>query len=310
MPIPLPNLDARRFADLVDEGRRLIPGLAPSWTDHNPSDPGITLIELFAFISEMLMYRADRVSEANRRAFVRLLRGPTWPADGPVDDEIRDAVRELRDEQRALTAADFVARAEAVAGVARAWCLARRDLESGAPDAATRDVPAHVSIVVVPELQAVDPRVAVAADLRPRCLLTTRLHVVLPRYLAITVNMVVVVDADRDSATMERVVVAGLLAHFHPLTGGQGGHGWPLGRAVYASELLAVVDALDGVDYVTPVTGLPWLDGPPGRRIVDPFPAVPGAPPGLRADPDELVGLDVAASTIRVVRLNSLVRTE
>jgi hypothetical protein len=310
MPIPLPQLDVRRFADLVDEGRRLIPGLAPSWTDHNPSDPGITLIELFAFISEMLLYRANRVSEANRRAFVRLLRGPSWPADGRVDDEIRDAVRELRDEQRALTAADFVARAEAVPGVARAWCLARRNLESGAADAATRDAPAHVSVVVVAQAQAGDPSVAVATDLAPRCLLTTRLHVVLPRYLTITVNLVVVVNADRDSATMARAVFACLLAHFDPLTGGQGGMGWPLGRAVYASELLALLDALDGVDYVTPVPGLPLLDGPPGRTMVDPFPGVPGEPPGLRADPDELVRLDVAACTIRIVRLNTLVRTE
>src|SRR5262245_56833174 len=141
MPIPLPSQDDRRFADLDDEGRRLIPGLAPSWTDHNRSDPGITLIELFAFVSEMLMYRADRVSEANRRAFVRLLRGPAWPAAGPVDDEIRDAVRELRAEQRAVTATDFVARAEAVAGVARAYCLPRRDLESRAKNAANRDAP-------------------------------------------------------------------------------------------------------------------------------------------------------------------------
>ena len=75
MPIPLPNLDDRAFDDLVAEGQRLIPGPAPSWTDHNPSDPGIAFIELFAYVTEMLLYRADRVGEANKQAFVKLLRG-------------------------------------------------------------------------------------------------------------------------------------------------------------------------------------------------------------------------------------------
>jgi hypothetical protein len=58
VPLQIPVLDDRRFADLVDEARSLIPTYAPAWTNHNPSDPGITLIEMFAHISEMLMYRA------------------------------------------------------------------------------------------------------------------------------------------------------------------------------------------------------------------------------------------------------------
>ena len=43
-----PDLDDRRWKDIVDEARGLIPKYAPQWTDHNPSDIGITLIELFA----------------------------------------------------------------------------------------------------------------------------------------------------------------------------------------------------------------------------------------------------------------------
>ena len=46
MPIPLPNLDDWTYADLTAEARALIPSLCPEWTNHNPSDPGITLIEL------------------------------------------------------------------------------------------------------------------------------------------------------------------------------------------------------------------------------------------------------------------------
>ena len=50
MRLPAPNLDDRRFQDILDEARRLIPRYCPEWTDHNLSDPGITLLELFAFV--------------------------------------------------------------------------------------------------------------------------------------------------------------------------------------------------------------------------------------------------------------------
>ena len=47
MPLDIPNLDDRRWADLVEDARALIPRQAPRWTDHNAHDPGITFIELF-----------------------------------------------------------------------------------------------------------------------------------------------------------------------------------------------------------------------------------------------------------------------
>lgn len=71
--VPLPNLDDRRWADLVDEGRSLIPVYAPSWTDHNAHDPGITLMELLAWIAETDIYRADRIPASHYRAFLALI---------------------------------------------------------------------------------------------------------------------------------------------------------------------------------------------------------------------------------------------
>jgi hypothetical protein len=71
--IPLPNLDDRRWADLVEEGRSLIPLYAPGWTDHNIHDPGITLLELFAWIAEMDIYQLNRISDEHRRRFMALV---------------------------------------------------------------------------------------------------------------------------------------------------------------------------------------------------------------------------------------------
>ena len=70
MPLTLPNLDDRSYADLLAEARALIPALAPGWTDHNPADPGITLVELFAWLTEMLLYRLNQVTDENRLAFL------------------------------------------------------------------------------------------------------------------------------------------------------------------------------------------------------------------------------------------------
>jgi predicted phage baseplate assembly protein len=78
MPLTLPNLDDRTFADLMAEARALIPSLAPAWTNHNPSDPGITVLELFAWLTEMLIYRLNRITPANTLAFLRLVNGPDW----------------------------------------------------------------------------------------------------------------------------------------------------------------------------------------------------------------------------------------
>jgi len=71
--IPTPKLDDRTFQDLVDEAIRLIPQYCPEWTNFNPSDPGITLIELFAWMMEMVLYRLNRVPDKNYLAFLNLL---------------------------------------------------------------------------------------------------------------------------------------------------------------------------------------------------------------------------------------------
>jgi baseplate J-like protein len=71
--IPLPNLDDRRWSDLVDEGRSLIPTYAPDWTDHNVHDPGITVMELLAWVAEMDIYQLNRISDEHKRKFLALV---------------------------------------------------------------------------------------------------------------------------------------------------------------------------------------------------------------------------------------------
>ncbi|MBK9030062.1 MAG: putative baseplate assembly protein [Myxococcales bacterium] len=71
--IPSPKLDDRKFKDIVDEAVSLIPRYAPEWTNHNAADPGITLIELAAWMTDLLIHRLNQVPEKNYVAFLNLL---------------------------------------------------------------------------------------------------------------------------------------------------------------------------------------------------------------------------------------------
>ena len=87
MSLPAPNLDDLRFQkDLVDEARKRIIHYCPEWTDYNLSDPGITLIELFAWMTELMVYRLNRVPDKNYIKFLELLGLQRKPASSARTD--------------------------------------------------------------------------------------------------------------------------------------------------------------------------------------------------------------------------------
>lgn len=301
MSIQLPNLDNRTYDDLVQEALSLIPTYEPEWTNHNPSDPGITIIELFAYLTEMLNYRLNRVTNANKQVFLNLIsenKNPLVNEKGEpklldeenLNEEIRKAVVNLRKANRAVTGKDFEELALAFnqtdkkspQNVARARCLPRRNLES--PNSSTVAIdserPGHVSVVIVPDkppqpnsqLQPTDELLKeVLAYLEPKRLLTTRLHIVGPRYLTIRVRITLVLkpgakeikvedlddnleakeDNKKDSVLPQ--IIKALQNFFSPLKGGSDGKGWSFGRNVYVSEIYELLDKQPGVDYVEKV---------------------------------------------------------
>lgn len=80
MPIQPPSLDDRGFDDLVAELLARIPAHTPEWTDPRPGDPGRTVLELFAWLADTLLYRVNLTPEKQRLAFLRLLGLPLKPA--------------------------------------------------------------------------------------------------------------------------------------------------------------------------------------------------------------------------------------
>ncbi|HEY6292468.1 MAG TPA: baseplate J/gp47 family protein [Terriglobia bacterium] len=73
MPLQSPNLDDRNFDQLLQEATERIRRSCPEWTDLTPGDPGMALVEVFAFLTETMIYRLNRLPEKAYIEFLRLI---------------------------------------------------------------------------------------------------------------------------------------------------------------------------------------------------------------------------------------------
>lgn len=312
MPLQLPNLDDRTYDDLVAEALSMIPTYAPEWTNYNSSDPGITLIELFAYLTEMLIYRLNRVTNANKQAFLNLINGTEWKQQHPnpldeatLNQEIRSAVLSLRRSDRAVTCEDFETLALAAdSHLQRAHCVPRRNLEVSS----SQDSPGHVSVILVPF--SVELAQIVSNYLEPRRLLTTQVHVVAPRYLTIRIQITLVLKPDAKEADVQARAIAALQTFFDPLQGGLDSKGWPFGRDVYVSEVYELLDKITGVDYVKQTGNLDEIKVDPvysqRRRVITQQRVVRGQTviqeqlTAIAVEPDELITAQIIANDIQL----------
>lgn len=105
-----------RYRDLLDEALARIPALAPEWTDHNPGDPGIALLELIAWLTETVLYRTTRLTDGERQAFLALIEGldPQSTLRGQaLDRSTSAAIKGLRAPHRLVTRDDYLDRLRA-----------------------------------------------------------------------------------------------------------------------------------------------------------------------------------------------------
>ncbi len=290
MPLQLPDLDDRRYNDLVAEALARIPTDAPDWTNHNPSDPGITLVELFAYLTDMLLYRLNRVTDDNTRKFLKLLNAPAWET-GDLGDETRNAVLGIRERYRAVTKDDYEFLSTesfnawlidastaspslaSVNLVARAHCVPQRDLEAGMETDRLALRPEHVSVVIVPAAEtpnptpptvpasagdATDPQPsqaqmsALLTFLDERRMLTTKLHVVGPFYVHVSAQLLIGRNADAVEEDLTDAINPCLAGLLNPLPSASGG-GWPFGRDVFASDIYGALEKIAGLDFIADV---------------------------------------------------------
>jgi hypothetical protein len=300
----LPILDDLTYADLVREGVELIPRYAPKWTNHNASDPGITLVELFAYLTEIYLYRVDRVSAASKAKFLKLLVGPDVPVTSENRErQLQQAIVKLRRPFRAVSDEDFERLAiEAVrqgghdAAVARAHSCARRNLETVTDSERQRDRPGHVSVVFVPsdpwmadsDVQAITR--TIRTYLEPRRLLTCRVHVVAARYVDASIRIRAALAPWQAPNPVEERIRAAVAQFFDSRSGGPSRSGWPLGRSVYTTDLYRRLATIDGVSRLNAVE---WTVDPSDRL--------------LRGESGEVVGVQLKTGELLRARVNEVV---
>ncbi|QYO64825.1 baseplate J/gp47 family protein [Leptolyngbya sp. 7M] len=242
---------------------------------------------MFAYLTEMLLYRQNQITPELMGTFLKLINGPEWAKTQVLQygdawmkhpeilqQTVQQTVQQLRSHYRAVTHQDFEALAVAAApeAIARAHCLPRRNLELTNPATRAVDQPGHVSVVVVPHHSPYQPNLdlnqTIWQALDSRRLLTTQIHVVNPYYLDIGVRLTLVLQRDAQEEETRQRAVRALQAFFDPLTGGSQKAGWPFGRSVYVSEIYALLDQVSGVDYVTPTNHQDELVVADAERLV------------------------------------------
>ena len=96
MPIKPPKLDDRHYDDILAEARTLIPQYCPEWTNLGPADPGMTLVQLFAWMTELTIYRLNKVPDKTYIHFLNFIgeeRKRAQPASGPLTFSLRNVDR-------------------------------------------------------------------------------------------------------------------------------------------------------------------------------------------------------------------------
>jgi hypothetical protein len=238
--IKIPQLDDITFDELVEEAKKMIPQYAPQWTDYNLHDPGITIIELLSWIVETQIFRLDQITEKETTRFLHLLGQDPQKNEKLKDAKMRAQV-DLKKLYKAVTLDDFEQLAKETPGVsiARAKAFWNKD---------------RVQVVIVPDIQQTNKKQRkpltteeikrrVYLRLDKRRILTTIIELVDPKYFPVSVHVEIKTKLKASAEGVIQRVDNMLKDFFSPET-------WPFGRNIYASEVIAKIENIDGVDLV------------------------------------------------------------
>ncbi len=193
-------------------------------------------------------------------------------AEGGADTEsvesvLRRGPQVIRHRHQALTRADF----ETLAREASPAVASARALPGTHPNG--RPAPGWVTLVIVPQSNDAQPQPSFELRRRVRDFLLARspasmggLAVIGPVYLPIGVEAVVAALNPSEAGPVGERVGLALARFLHPLTGGPEGAGWDFGRGVYLSDVAAVLEAIEGVDYVETINLLVG-ETPQGEKV-------------------------------------------
>lgn len=281
MPLPITDLDTRRYDDLVTELQALIPQLAPHWTNRNASDPGVTLIELLAWITETSLYRLNQIPDETIWNLVYLLQ-PEYREQHQNNPELdlfstkAEALEWYNERYRAVTAADFEELILEHEFPAELMTIARAKATSHFKHGTVvviivPDDPEFFNEPITTQLQDsfAETKQAVKEFLDQRRLVGTRLRIRGPIFTEVSINIELDIVADADLATVEQLIRTSItqqiIDYVDPNSGGPDANGWPFERPLSVHDIRPIVESVTDVGRVTSLV----LDGEPSLVEVE-----------------------------------------
>ena len=205
----------------------------------------------------------------NVKKRLKVITNPLAAAGGAAAETLAHASERadllIQNSDRAVTLKDYERLALQTPGTQIARVSARANLHPSFP---CFKAPGMIMVIVLPFLPQDRPMPspallhAVASYLRRRRIIGTRIEVVAPVYLDVSVQAEVQALPGANKTSLQTAVMAALNQFLNPLHGGPDGSGWPFGRDVYRSEIMRVINEVPGVDYVASLA-LIGKDGQP-----------------------------------------------
>jgi hypothetical protein len=285
MVIQLPNLDTKTYEEISEEMLASIPKYTDKWTNHNPSDPGITILEMLSWIAEATLYRMNRVPNESYVNFLRLVAGASGidevekllqdphsdkcyrqaleflkeieeGHEKTIPDIKREAMLFLNSRYRAVTEDDFcqlAAEATDMFGVKVRRVIVEKSLDE-----------TDVDVILVPDKWKQYEELAesekqskykeltgyVKDYLNPRTLIGTKIKVKQPVYSDVSIDMELVCHQYVIAEKIEAAIKDRILQHLDPFVGGDDKTGWPYRRSLSVYEIAQIVEETEGVKQV------------------------------------------------------------
>jgi predicted RNA-binding protein with TRAM domain len=280
MTIPLPNLDTKSYEELVDEMISSIPNYTDTWTNHNPSDPGITILELLSWIAETTLYRINRIPDGSYVNFLRFVAGASGIDDvkralnDPYLDrshrqileflrEIEEgdkktiaemktnALRFMRSRYRAITESDFQRLAmEATSDRGEGQAKVRRAIVYRSPDKDKVEI-----VIVSDDRDHYEELIFFVKDyLRPRTLIGTKIEVRQPVYTDVAIDIKAVCHHYAVPKKVEDNIRKRIMRHLDPFAGGDEKTGWAYRRPLTVYEIAQIVEETAGIKQSMSIT--------------------------------------------------------
>lgn len=279
MSLPIPDLDDKTFEELVEDAKKLIPVHAPEWTDYNLHDPGITLIELFAYLVEMQIYSINQVNKSHLCKYLRLLGLPVKEKeqDGTGEKKEIDCSDEkalqrafydfragFKTPGRAVTSTDYETLVKSIEGVNRAKAFVKKVKlrKERKEEGNENDQNSVIKVLVIiysentklikstKEGRAFIKKIG--NSLRDKRLLGTWVEVIEAELVDVSVTADITIKPGFRPGEVKKQVKISLNKFLSPLGSGieTDSEGWPFGSPVYRSDVYRVIDEVPGVECV------------------------------------------------------------